>query len=125
MMGAVEPIRPRIRHKQYQNHICGNLTAHTLAQVDERAAAAGVARGRWLGQLITSRLDDLDELAARVVPLDTTDRTGPRVTVAATVGPGARDRIREVADRNGVAVARIVALVVDEELAGSSPKSGA
>jgi len=41
---------------------------------------------------------------------------GPGVTVAATIGPEARNRIREVADRNGVAVARIVALIVDDEL---------
>jgi len=113
----MEPIRPRIRHKTYRNHVCGNLTTDEIAQVDARAAATGVVRGRWLGQLIISRLDHLDELAARVVPLDTSDGTGPRVTVAATVGPDARQRIRDVAASKGVAVARLVSVIVSDELA--------
>lgn len=118
MMQRVERIRPRIKsNKTYRNHLSAGLTECVIAEVDRRANAAGVARGRYIGDLILAQVEDLDEIANRVTPLSTTSRSGPRRTVAATVGEHVHDQVREVAARHGVALGRIVAQIVDEALA--------
>ena len=113
----MERIRPRVSAKRYTSHVSAALTAPVLVEVDRRAAAAGLYRSQYVGRLVVARSAELDDIARRVVPLTTHNGAGPRQTIAATVGAEVHDRIKAVAACHGVAVGRLVALVVDDELA--------
>lgn len=116
----MERIRPRIKsNKTYRNHVSAALTETVVAEVDRHAAAAGLTRGRFIGDLILERLDDLEQLAARAEILPMTD-DGPRRTVAATVGAAAGDEIRNAARRHDVPISRIVALIVADALTSTA-----